>query len=66
MLLKRRDSVDQGRQAATEAIQFPDNQHIALTRIIQGLAQAWPIGARAGSPVFKYPGAAGSREGVVL
>ena len=52
-LLQRRNSFDQVRQRAAEPIQFPDDQHITVARVVERLPQAGSIGVSTRDPVFE-------------
>src|SRR5208337_466175 len=54
------------RQRAAEAIQFPDNQHVAVPHVVERRSQSRTIGPRPGGAIFKHLRASGCRECVEL
>jgi hypothetical protein len=54
------------RQRAAEAIQFPDNQHVAVPHVVERRSQSRTIGPRPGGSIFKHLRASGRRECVEL
>jgi hypothetical protein len=53
-------------QGAAEAAQFPDDQGIARTQLVQDLLEGGPVGAGAAGGLGEHPVATGALQGVDL
>ena len=60
------DGVDQMAQGAAEAVQFPDDEGVARTQLVQELLEGGPVGAGAAGRFGEHSVAAGALQGVDL
>jgi hypothetical protein len=60
------DGVDQMPQGPAEAVEFPDDQGVAGTQLVEDLLEGGAVGAGAAGGLGEHPIAAGDSEGVDL
>jgi hypothetical protein len=60
------DGVDQVPQGPAEAVEFPDDQGVAGSQLVEHLGEGGAVGAGAAGRLGEHPVAAGGREGVDL
>ena len=60
------DGVDQVAQRAAEAVEFPDDQGVAGSELVEDLGEDGAVGAGAAGGLGEHPVAAGGLEGVDL